>query len=365
MLTPTHLVAAQSSYLVVCVIVGHPPVPEEAAVALLGGLIPDLDTRASYVGRVLRLTSSTLERFFAHRSFTHSLVVQTIGGLLAWWLLPGGFALALITGWVSHSWCDMMTKGGVAWFWPARIRCVLPGNPDYRMEVMGGAELAFLLISILVGVLMMPLAATGKGTAGLIRGALGDLEMARREYDGVKGTAQFDVEITGRNNRTYDDVSGTYRVIGPWATAGFILDTRSGPVSLCAGSACDWYAAHTKLQQGEPLQTTSLPLAGAVLAASAIRGALAPLEQAGEVYLLGSLLLGGVKADPPTLEVAGETAQLFYARPALLEQWAGKTLREVDLTVQVRHVPGAEIPALAPLAASAAVIPPRLQRWLE
>ena len=161
MLTPTHLVAAQSSYLVVCVIVGHPPVPEEAAVALLGGLIPDLDTRASYVGRVLRLTSSTLERFFAHRSFTHSLVVQTIGGLLAWWLLPGGFALALITGWVSHSWCDMMTKGGVAWFWPARIRCVLPGNPEYRMEVMGGAELAFLLISILVGVLMMPLAATG------------------------------------------------------------------------------------------------------------------------------------------------------------------------------------------------------------
>ncbi|NEX15233.1 MAG: hypothetical protein C1943_01010 [Halochromatium sp.] len=78
---------------------------------MLGGLIPDLDTRASYIGRVLRLNSGTPERYVGHRTFTHSLLLQGIAGLLAWWLLPGGYALALIAGWVSHSWCDMMTKG--------------------------------------------------------------------------------------------------------------------------------------------------------------------------------------------------------------------------------------------------------------
>lgn len=364
MLTPTHLVAAQSSYLAVCVIVGHPPAAGEAAVALLGGLIPDLDTRASYVGRVLRLTSGALERYFAHRSFTHSLLLQALGGLLAWWLLPGGFALALVAGWVSHSWCDMMTKSGVAWFWPARIRCVLPGNPDYRMEVMGGAELAFLLIAILVGALMMPLAATGKGTTGLIRGALGDLAMARGEYDRDKGTAVFRVELSGRDNRTYADVSGTYPIIGPWSTAGFILDTDQGPVSLCATSTCDWYASHTRILLGEPIETSSRPIQGATLSASAIREALQPLEAVGEVYLVGSVLLQGIKAEPPTLEVSGETVRLVYARPALLEQWRGKTLRDVDLTAQVRHARAAEVPELMPLTAASADVHPLLQRWI-
>ncbi|MBK1620605.1 hypothetical protein CKO42_19660 [Lamprobacter modestohalophilus] len=78
---------------------------------MLGGLSPDLDTRTSYIGRVLRLNSGTLERYVGHRTFTHSLLLQGIAGLLAWWLLPGGYALALIAGWVSHSWCEMMTKG--------------------------------------------------------------------------------------------------------------------------------------------------------------------------------------------------------------------------------------------------------------
>lgn len=71
--------------------------------ALLGAALPDLDSRASYVGRILRLTSDFLERYFDHRSMSHSLLVQLVAGGLAFWLLPFGFALALITGWVSHS----------------------------------------------------------------------------------------------------------------------------------------------------------------------------------------------------------------------------------------------------------------------
>ncbi|MEA3642434.1 MAG: hypothetical protein VBE63_21180 [Lamprobacter sp.] len=132
-----------------------------------------------------------------------------------------------------------------------------------------------MLATVSAWALMMPLAATGKGTAGLIRGALGDLEMARSEYDRDKGTALFSVELKGRDNRTYTDVSGTYPIIGPW-----------------------------------------------------------------------------------------DTVRLIYDRPALLDQWQGKTLREVDLTAQIRHQPGAEVPELPTLNASSAIIPPLLQRWI-
>ena len=63
--------------------------------------------------------------------------------MLAWFLLPFDFFLALVAGWVSHGIADMMTPSGVAWFWPSRVRYVLPGNECHRMKVMGWGELAF------------------------------------------------------------------------------------------------------------------------------------------------------------------------------------------------------------------------------
>jgi inner membrane protein len=117
-LTPTHLVFAQTAYLAACVATAHPPSATEAAVALLGALLPDLDSRASYIGRVLRLTSDLIERHFGHRAFTHSLLVQVGAGALAWWLLPHGLAGALVVGWVSHAAADMLTPAGVAWSGP-------------------------------------------------------------------------------------------------------------------------------------------------------------------------------------------------------------------------------------------------------
>jgi hypothetical protein len=55
---------------------------------------------------------------------------------------------------------------------------------------------------------------------------------ARGEYDRDKGTAAFSVTLTGRDNRSDADVSGTYPIIGPWSTAGFIIETDDGPRAL-------------------------------------------------------------------------------------------------------------------------------------
>jgi inner membrane protein len=60
-------------------------------------------------------------------------------------------------------------------------RCVLPGNPRYRMEALGRGELWFVVVIGIFGVLMMPLAERAEGTTGLIRSAIGDIATTRKD----------------------------------------------------------------------------------------------------------------------------------------------------------------------------------------
>ena len=291
--------------------------------------------------------------------------MQALFGLPVWYFLPTGYALALIVGWGSHTFADMMTASGVAWFWPARIRCVLPGNPAYRMETMKGGELAFLIILALLGVVMMPLAETGKGTAGLIRGAIGNLESVRTYYDKDKGDFRFSVTVEGRDNRNHDDISGTYPVIGPWRSAGLIIGTDSGPRSLCTGGNCDWYASHAALERGKAQRTTTTRIQAPLLSVAAILRTVEPIAQQGEVYLLGTALAEGIRPLPPTVEASGENLSFLYASPEHLETMRGRSLRSVDLVVQLRHEPDAQTSEIDPPKASSTAVSPLLSRWLE
>jgi len=319
MLTPTHLVTAQSAYLGACILAAHPPSLPEAFAALGGALLPDLDSRQSYIGRGLPFLSAPIEHWVGHRTLTHSLLAQLALGALAWWTLPFGYFLALVAGWVSHSWIDMLNPSGVAWFWPSRARCVLPGNVRYRFATMTKAELTLLILMGLVGVLLMPLARTGEGTTGLIRSALGRIVEARHAYDAEKGTHAFLLQVRGRDNRTFADVSGTYPVIGPYRNDGFILATEDGPQSVCLSDGCDWYSEHATLTQGAAQTTSTQTLVADRIGAAALRAALEPLETAGSVYLLGTFTSPLLDAAPPAVTRSGEVVTLWYASPVVLD----------------------------------------------
>ena len=75
---------------------------------------------------------------------------------------------------------------------------------------------------------LVQLAHSGAGTTGLIRQAIGDIAKAREDYDAGKGTHAWQLQLKGRDNRSYADISGNYPVIGPWGEAGFILGDRGG-----------------------------------------------------------------------------------------------------------------------------------------
>jgi hypothetical protein len=59
--------------------------------------------------------------------------------------------------------------------------------------------------------------------------------------------------------------------------------------------------------------------------------------------LLGSLVAPVSRPVPPTVDVAADTIILDFSDPGQLETWKGRTLREVNLDVQVRYAPGFEV----------------------
>ena len=87
-------------------------------------------------------------------------------------------------------------------------------------------------------------------------------------------------------------------------------------------------------------------------------------ENAGRVYLVGDLAGEGLRDDEPTIQRRADGATLRYAPLARL---AGQEadVAQVDLTVKVRHPPGAEVPGIEKVSErDRAAIDSRLRRYL-
>lgn len=365
MIAPTHLITAQTAYLAASLATGHSPALAEAMAAAACGLLPDLDKRQGIAGRLFPMISEPLDYYIGHRTLTHSLLFLSLLGLVLWYLLPFGWWLAVMAGTASHILADTLTPSGVELFWPSRARAVLPGNARYRFEAMGWPELGFAVVMGLAAVPLLQLAQAGEGTGGVIRSAIGKLATARQSYDAQKGTNTWTLRIKGRDNRSYEDVTGEYVVIGPWGENGFILRTLDGPRSLCGQQACDWYADHAVLVKGAAEETTTRILNVDRLSTLALTDLLVPLQESGEVYLLGALTARSVREQPPTVTVVGDSVSLHYAEPELLTGWKPGVLRDVRLTVQVRHPPGEPVPEVVLPEGEAMRLPHELGRWLE
>jgi inner membrane protein len=294
----------------------------------------DLDKRVSLAGRLVPYLSGWLEFQFGHRTITHSLLAQIVIGAGLWWLLPGGVWLAVMSGWVSHSFMDMMTPGGVCWFWPARARCVLPGNADFRVGSMGLGELA---VAGLLAAACFPLhswAIAGQGATGLIRQAMGDIKGARETFDAAGAGFRWQVEIEGRDSRTAKAVSGTFEVIAAWKEGGFLVKTDSGMKTACGEVSCDLSVTKAVLRKGDPEQITAFTLRKATIPALDLMAAVARYEGVGAVFFVGRWnALDSGKTTPETL---------YYALPSDIPE--SGALLDVDITVQIRHPPGAQIP---------------------
>lgn len=90
------------------------------AIVVFAALIPDIDT-VSFISRKLKLRY--LSFFFEHRGFFHSILPMVFFMIITY-LVSGNpyYSLAVLIGFASHLVFDSLTKKGVAWFWPSKLR---------------------------------------------------------------------------------------------------------------------------------------------------------------------------------------------------------------------------------------------------
>ncbi len=181
----TRLVFAECCWLAVSAIADVHYETSSAFVAAATSLLPDADYPKSWLGYQLGSISEYLHRLFGHRSFLHSLlalvlVTLALGPLLWWFFGRPAPALAVFVGYGSHLFADMMTLGGVQFFWPSRAIAVFPGRDEYRVVSGGNSERVFVALTLVFALLFYPVSQVGFD--GLIH-LMGGLRPALRHGD--------------------------------------------------------------------------------------------------------------------------------------------------------------------------------------
>lgn len=103
-------------------VAGQVPITwEVGAAVVIAGLtapLPDIDHPHAWVTQKVPF-GNVVGRFFAHRTFTHSLLMATfLAALLFVLQTPNWMALGVIVGWVSHPLIDLLNPMGVRLFYP-------------------------------------------------------------------------------------------------------------------------------------------------------------------------------------------------------------------------------------------------------
>ena len=138
----------------------------------IAGLLPDVDLSKSPAGRVLFPISRLLEKRFPHRSCTHSILASVAIGSLVYGLAYGSIiswrlAHAIEIGYSFGYLVDAITKSGIQLFFPANLRCVVPGNRNLRLSTGSNWEYAILVLVVAIFILVLNINTNGGMSASL------------------------------------------------------------------------------------------------------------------------------------------------------------------------------------------------------
>ena len=159
----THVAFAAVLYLGGATLFGYRPDWIGWLLAATASLLPDVDLPPAKIGRLFWWLSVPLERRFGHRTITHSAIGIAAVALLAaplWFVSPLYF-WAVVGGYWSHLWLDMLNIRGIDLFWPSTLRVVTPGNRNWRLEVGSKGEMLLLSGLLVAATALVPLSQIG------------------------------------------------------------------------------------------------------------------------------------------------------------------------------------------------------------
>jgi inner membrane protein len=151
MMTVTHLLTGSLGTAILL----QSAQPEILLVGAIASLLPDIDISTSPIGRIVTPVSHFLEKRFAHRSATHSLVASGLlmvvsYGICLQFPVNWNYVHALNIGYFFGWFLDCFTKSGVEMFYPIPVRCVCPGNRNLRFSTASPQE--YWLIAVLAAI---------------------------------------------------------------------------------------------------------------------------------------------------------------------------------------------------------------------
>jgi len=174
-----------------------------AILAIIGALLPDIDTPKSILGRFLRPLAAYIERKAGHRQATHSLLAVLILGLITMPLMYANLFcwIALFLGYLSHLLIDTVNKSGVPLFYPSSIRAVMPKPEKWRIAVGTKAETIVFIIILIIVFALIPLNQIGLFRA--LHRMIKDTQSAIADYRTWADT-----------HRVYASIKGTFKLSG-------------------------------------------------------------------------------------------------------------------------------------------------------
>lgn len=344
----THVAFASVLYLGGATLFGYKPDWISWALAAVASLLPDIDLPPSRMGRLFWFISVPLERRFGHRTLTHSAVgLLAVAALAApLWLLNPLYFWAVVGGYWSHLWLDMLNIRGIDLFWPSPLRVVTPGNRNWRLEVGSKGEMVLLSGLLVAAAALVPLSQMGFRDA--LQALLQNFDIAREQYQRVAGTHWYDLELTATDNLTLQPVTGRFPVVGVWQN-GLIVE-RDGQLRAVGPSPAhhNLYPLKARLLQGEPLHVVAQRVE---LRGQTLRGLVSRIDQSRPYFLLGEVempdgrgpaitgRLDSVESYNPA-SYRGGILQLRYARAAELGPWLDRVAVRGEVVVQFWLKPG-------------------------
>ncbi|MBI2503655.1 MAG: efflux RND transporter periplasmic adaptor subunit [Candidatus Latescibacteria bacterium] len=327
--------------------------------ALLGSLLPDLDSPKSAPGRLLPFLSQPLERRWGHRTVTHSLLAFLALALV---LLPlglyrGAWYAALLIGYGSHLLIDCTTKSGVPLFHPHPVQCVIPGNARFRLQAGSMGEWGLLAVLVLLLVLLYPVAQAG-GVWRMMRYLAATPAMAYRDYR--EATTQTRLHFKGYWRETHQPVQGEALILD--GRIDRFLIAWEGQV-LTFGEYGDILPDQARIHAlDQPVQVDTLRVAGQPFAQV--------LAQIPEGTFLSGRLGSALAFDPglqgegpPTqhqpLKVNGQNLELDFAPRALVAGLHPRRQQDPQRLETLQHPGVAPAPGALPRTPRSAEPAPR------
>ena len=349
----THIAGATLAYGCVSIVIDLPFTAGAVMAASFAGVLPDIDTTASTLGRLCRPVSRWIERRAGHRTVTHAYVgqlfVALVGLPLAWSPSPHLF-VALVVGYASHPFLDTLTVDGVRLFWPwSDVRCVFPfyniRPAAYRFETgsRGDTFLCTVFCLLLIPVLFLKVSSYQR----IIRLIQADASSAVRDYLEMSRSHLVYVSLEAADPASGRTLEGRYEAVGSTNYNTLLVrDPSAGTIYSVGQPYSANFQAHRAIcERGRPIEisTRTVPMSGKLLAD--LDNTIPVLRDGTRVrhFLSGAIRIEGFFEYTPnpfqfnTVTSTGSSVKLEYARFEELEELdlLGEVVEQGSITIHV------------------------------